>query len=61
MSKGRCQGIAFGPGCTIGCRSHTLQALVGGWLNHRPHTGLWLDRVAGTVFIGLGLRMVMAR
>lgn len=34
---------------------------VGAWLNRRPRAGLWLDRVAGTVFIGLGLRMVAAR
>jgi len=34
---------------------------VGTWLNRRPRAGLWLDRVAGTVFIGLGLRMVVAR
>lgn len=34
---------------------------VGAWLNRRPRAGLWLDRVAGTVFIGLGLRMVVAR
>lgn len=34
---------------------------IGGWLNRRPRAGLWLDRIAGTVFIGLGLRMVAAR
>ncbi|WP_251971235.1 LysE family translocator [Sphaerotilus microaerophilus] len=34
---------------------------VGAWLNRRPRAGLWLDRAAGTVFIGLGLRMVTAR
>lgn len=32
---------------------------IGGWLNRRPRAGVWLDRVAGTVFIGLGLRMVV--
>jgi threonine/homoserine/homoserine lactone efflux protein len=26
-----------------------------------PRAGLWLDRVAGMVFIGLGLRRVVAR
>ncbi|MFT7723572.1 MAG: LysE family translocator [Roseateles sp.] len=34
---------------------------VGAWLNRRPRAGLWLDRLAGTVFIGLGLRMIAAR
>ncbi len=34
---------------------------VGAWLNRRPGAGRWLDRLAGTVFIGLGLRMIAAR
>ena len=34
---------------------------VGLWLNRRPRAGLWLDRVAGTIFIGLGLRLILAR
>lgn len=34
---------------------------VGAWLNRRPAVGPWLDRLAGTVFIGLGLRMIVAR
>lgn len=34
---------------------------IGGWLNRRPRAGLWLDRVAGAVFVGLGLRMILAR
>lgn len=34
---------------------------VGTWLNRRPNAGRWLDRLAGTVFIGLGVRMVAAR
>ncbi len=42
---------------TLGCCAGS----VGTWLNRRPRAGLWLDRVAGTVFIGLGLRMVVAR
>lgn len=33
---------------------------VGGWLVRRPRAGLWLDRVAGAVFIGLGLRLIVA-
>lgn len=34
---------------------------IGAWLQRRPRAGLWLDRVAGTVFIGLGLRMGLGR
>ncbi|RZJ11207.1 MAG: LysE family translocator [Rubrivivax sp.] len=34
---------------------------VGAWLNRRPSVGVWLDRLAGTVFIGLGVRMIVSR
>lgn len=34
---------------------------VGAWLNRRPNAGQWLDRLAGTVFIGLGVRMMASR
>ena len=34
---------------------------VGKWINRKPRAGLWLDRVAGTVFVGLGLRLIIAR
>jgi len=34
---------------------------VGQWLNRTPRAGLWLDRIAGAVFIGLGLRLIVAR
>jgi threonine/homoserine/homoserine lactone efflux protein len=34
---------------------------VGAWLNRRPRAGQWLDRLAGTVFIGLGVRMMASR
>ena len=33
---------------------------VGGWLARRPRAGMWLDRLAGAVFIGLGVRLVVA-
>lgn len=33
---------------------------VGQWLMQRPKAGLWLDRIAGCIFIGLGLRLVLA-
>lgn len=34
---------------------------VGAWLNRRPRAGLWLDRAAGTVFVGLGLKLIWGR
>ena len=34
---------------------------VGAWLNRTPRAGQWLDRLAGTVFIALGLRLVAGR
>ena len=34
---------------------------IGQWLNRTPKAGMWLDRVAGAVFVGLGLRLIVAR
>lgn len=34
---------------------------VGAWLNRKPKAGVWLDRAAGVVFIGLGLRLIISR
>lgn len=34
---------------------------IGTWLNRTPTAGMWLDRIAGAVFIGLGLRLIVAR
>lgn len=34
---------------------------VGAWLGRKPGVGQWLDRLAGTVFIALGLRMIASR
>lgn len=34
---------------------------IGQWLNRTPRAGLWLDRVAGVIFVGLGLRLIVAR
>ena len=33
---------------------------VGQLLRHRPRLGLWLDRVAGAIFVALGLRLIVA-
>ena len=34
---------------------------IGGWLNRRPNAGFFLDRLAGTVFVVLGLRIIFSR
>jgi len=34
---------------------------IGAWLMRRPNVGPWLDRLAGTVFVALGLRMLVSR
>lgn len=34
---------------------------IGQWLNRTPGAGKWLDRIAGTVFIALGVRLLAAR
>ncbi len=32
---------------------------VGRWLNRHSNAGLWLDRVAGSIFVGLGLKLII--
>lgn len=32
---------------------------VGAWLNRHGKAGLWLDRTAGVIFVGLGLRLIV--
>lgn len=34
---------------------------VGQWIGRKPRAGLWLDRIAGAVFVGLSLRLIVAR
>ncbi len=34
---------------------------IGQWLNTRPKVGVILDRIAGTVFVALGLRLIVSR
>lgn len=34
---------------------------VGAWLTRKPSAGLWLDRMAGGVFVALGVRMIVSR
>ena len=34
---------------------------IGTWLTRTPRAGLWLDRMAGTVFVALGLKLIISR
>jgi threonine/homoserine/homoserine lactone efflux protein len=34
---------------------------VGAWLERKPGAGKWLDRLAGTVFIALGVKLIVSR
>jgi threonine/homoserine/homoserine lactone efflux protein len=34
---------------------------VGRWLNRRPGAGMWLDRMAGAIFVALGLKLLAGR
>ena len=34
---------------------------IGQWLNSHGNAGKWLDRIAGTIFIGLGLKLIVSR
>jgi threonine/homoserine/homoserine lactone efflux protein len=34
---------------------------IGQWLQRHARAGIWLDRLAGTIFVALGLRLIVAR
>ncbi|WP_374359660.1 LysE family translocator [Pseudoduganella danionis] len=34
---------------------------VGSWINRHPGAGMWMDRVAGAIFVGLGLKLLVSR
>ncbi|WP_205746754.1 LysE family translocator [Duganella callida] len=34
---------------------------VGAWINRTPGAGKWMDRVAGAIFVGLGVRLMFVR
>ncbi|WP_055324650.1 LysE family translocator [Ralstonia solanacearum] len=36
-------------------------AALGGWMRRTPRASLWLDRVSGCIFIGLGLRVAFTK
>ena len=52
--------FSFQAAVLFGLLAH-FAGTVGGWLARRPRAGAWLDRVAGTVFVALGVRMVFSR
>ncbi|HET7843811.1 MAG TPA: LysE family translocator [Xanthomonadales bacterium] len=44
------------------CAAYALLASrLGAWLESRWHVGTWLNRVSGTLFIGLGLKLALER
>lgn len=55
-------------GLTFACQAAVVfsaigffSGAIGAWLARRPGADKWLDRVAGAVFIGLGLRLIVVR
>ncbi|AXW62979.1 lysine transporter LysE [Ralstonia solanacearum] len=36
-------------------------AALGGWMRRTPRASVWLDRVSGCIFIGLGLRVALTK
>jgi threonine/homoserine/homoserine lactone efflux protein len=34
---------------------------IGQWLNSHGSAGKWLDRIAGSIFVGLGLKLIVSR
>ena len=34
---------------------------VGQWLQRHGSAGVWLDRLAGTIFVALGVRLIVTR
>lgn len=34
---------------------------IGAWVNRSPRAGMWMDRIAGAVFVGLGLKLIVSR
>ncbi|MEC5160552.1 LysE family translocator [Janthinobacterium sp. CG_S6] len=55
-------GLIFtAQGCVLFGLLGYFSGAVGKWINVNPRAGLWLDRVAGTIFVGLGVRLIVAR
>ncbi|NRR32034.1 LysE family translocator [Oxalobacteraceae bacterium] len=55
-------GLVFtAQGCLLFGMLGYFSGTVGKWINRHPSAGLWLDRVAGTIFVGLGVKLMVAR
>ncbi len=55
-------GVIFTvPACVLFGLLGYFAGHIGRWLNRNGRAGLWLDRIAGTVFIGLGAKLVLSR
>ena len=55
-------GLTFtAQGCILFGALGYFSGTVGQWISATPKAGLWLDRVAGTIFVALGLRLIVAR
>jgi len=48
-------------GCILFGALGYFSGTVGKWINRNPGAGLWLDRGAGAVFVGLGVKLIASR
>ena len=67
-SNGNVPGQMLALGVTFTVQAAVLFGLlgyfagaVGAWLERKPGAGKWLDRLAGTVFIALGVKLIVSR
>jgi len=67
-ANGNVPGQMLALGVTFTIQAAILFALlgyfagaIGSWLNRKPGAGKWLDRIAGTVFVALGIKLIVAR
>ncbi len=55
-------GLAFtAQACVLFGLLGYFSGAVGQWMTRTPKAGLWLDRAAGTIFIALGLKLIVSR
>jgi len=50
-------GLFMAQACVVLSAFGLGSGMIGDWLRRRPRVGVWLDRLAGLTFIGLGLRI----
>jgi len=67
-SNGNVPGQMLALGVTFTVQAAVLFGLlgyfagaVGAWLERKPGAGKWLDRLAGTVFVALGIKLIASR